>query len=326
MKGVVDIVNQTIVIGPAVNFRVDVEKAARAGFGVKDVADIESAILDGDLTSNMIRGDRLIGIRVRYPQAYRNSIEKLQSLLVTSPTGQTLPLGSIAHAEVEEGQTEIHRDNLRNLSSVTAHLAGRDLGSAMREIQERLFKEIKIPAGTDIEFGGIYQIQRESFLGLTQVLLGSILLIFIILVFEFRSFSHPIAILVATILCGFGALLALWITHSTLNISSFMGAIMVVGIVHKNGILMLDAEKHFTGRGLELREAIFQAGRRRLRPILMTALATIFGMVPLAIGVGSGAQLLQPLAIAVIGGVTVSMVLSLLITPVLFYVLRQRGL
>ena len=151
----------------------------------------------------------------------------------------------------------------------------------------------------------------------------SILLIFIILVFEFRSFSHPLAILIATILCGFGALLALLITKSTLNISSFMGAIMVVGIVHKNGILMLDSEQYFREQGLGLREAIFEAGRRRLRPILMTALATIFGMLPLALGVGSGAQLLQPLAIAVIGGVAVSMVLSLIVTPVLFLRLRQ---
>ena len=111
----------------------------------------------------------------------------------------------------------------------------------------------------------------------------------------------------------------------TLNISSFMGTIMVVGIVQKNGILMLDSEKHFTALGFQLRDAIFHAGRRRLRPILMTALATIFGMLPLAIGVGSGAQLLQPLAIAVIGGVTVSMILSLLITPVLFSVLRQHS-
>jgi multidrug efflux pump subunit AcrB len=159
-----------------------------------------------------------------------------------------------------------------------------------------------------------------------MVLLMSMLLIFIILVFEFRSFSHPIAILVATLLCGFGALLALDVTGTTLNISSFMGAIMVVGIVHKNGILMLDSEKDFTAKGLPLQEAIFQAGRRRLRPILMTALATVFGMLPLAMGIGSGAQILQPLAIAVIGGVTVSMVLSLLITPALFYTLRKRGL
>jgi multidrug efflux pump subunit AcrB len=116
------------------------------------------------------------------------------------------------------------------------------------------------------------------------------------------------------------------LTHTTLNISSFMGTIMVVGIVQKNGILMLDSEKFFSAQGLPLREAIFQAGRRRLRPILMTALATIFGMLPLALGIGSGAEMLQPLAIAVIGGVGISMILSLLITPVLFYLLRQRGL
>jgi multidrug efflux pump subunit AcrB len=228
--------------------------------------------------------------------------------------------------EVEQGQKEIHRENLRELTSVTARLSGRDLGSAMDEIKQRLYREVKIPSGTEIQFGGLYQVQRESFLGLVQVLLMSIVLIFVILVFEFRSFSHPIAILVATILCGSGALLALLVTGNTLNIASFMGAIMVVGIVQKNGILMLDSEQHFTAQGLGLRDAIFQAGRRRLRPILMTAIATICGMLPLAIGVGSGAQLLQPLAIAVIGGLSVSMVLSLLITPVMFYKLLERGL
>ena len=326
VKGVVDVVDQTIVIGPSLNFRVDQENAQRAGFTVQNVADIETAILDGDLASQMIRADRTIGIRVRYPQEYRSSIEKLRSLQLTSPTGVTVPLSSIAHVEVEEGTTEIHRENLRNLSSVTGQLEGRDLGSAIQEIRDRLYKEVPMPPGTEIEFGGLYQIQRESFLGLTQVLLMSMLLIFIILVFEFRSFSHPIAILVATVLCTFGALLALFVTRTTLNISSFMGAIMVVGIVHKNGILMLDSERHFTSIGFALRDAIFQAGRRRLRPILMTALATIFGMLPLAIGIGSGAQLLRPLAIAVIGGVTVSMVLSLLITPALFFVLREKRL
>jgi CzcA family heavy metal efflux pump len=326
VKGVVDVVNQNFVIGPAIHFRVDVDKAQRLGFGVTDVASLGATILGGQVASDLVQGDRLLGIRVRYPEAYRSSVDRLKTLLVTSPTGQTVPLSSIAHPEVEEGQTEIHRENLRNLAAVTARLEGRDLGSAVAEIRSRLFKEVEIPAGADVEFGGLYEVQRESFLGLTQVLLLSVLLIFIILVFEFRSFSHPIAILSATILCGSGALLALFLTHQTLNISSFMGAIMVVGIVHKNGILMLDAEKHFSEEGHPLREAVFQAGRRRLRPILMTALATVFGMLPLALGVGSGAQLLRPLAIAVIGGVTVSMILSLLITPVLFCLLRERGL
>lgn len=326
VRGVVDVVNRTVIIGPARNFRVNPEKAALAGFSVQDVQNLEAAILDGQIASNMIQGDRMIGIRVRYPRQFRTSSDQLKNLLLTSPSGQTVPLASIADLETDEVTHEIRRDNLRNMSAVTARLEGRDLGSTMREIQDRLFREVEIPPGTDIEFGGIYQIQRESFRGLTMVLLMSILLIFIILVFEFRSFSHPIAILAATLLCGFGALLALLLTRTTLNISSFMGAIMVVGIVHKNGILMLDSQKEFSARGLELQEAIFQAGRRRLRPILMTALATVFGMLPLALGIGSGAQILQPLAIAVIGGVAVSMLLSLLITPVLFYLLRRRGL
>jgi len=326
VNGAVDVVNQTFVIGPSVNFRVDLDKAQRAGFRVDDVAGIESALLDGEVASNMIAGQRMIGIRVRYPAKYRATVEQMRGLLLTSPNGNTVPLSSIAGVEMEEGATEIHRDNLRNNASVTAQVAGRDLGSVMNEIQDRLPRELHVPPGTEIEYGGLYHIQQESFLGLTQVLFASILLIFIILVFEFRSFSHPIAILVATILCGSGALLALWLTGQTLNISSFMGAIMVVGIVHKNGILMLDAEKEFSARGLELKQAIFEAGRRRLRPIVMTALATIAGMFPLALGVGSGAQILQPLAIAVIGGVSVSMLLSLLITPVLYYRLRKLGI
>ena len=319
-----DVVNQNVIIGPAVNFRVDPVKAERAGFSVQDVADLESAMLDGVRASETIIDNRLYGLRVRYPKAYRSSVETLKSMQVTSPTsGAMVPLSSLASVELEQGQREIHRYNLKEAVVVTAQLSGRDLGSAMSEIQARLPHDIELPAGTDIEYGGLYKIQRESFAGLTQVLLASILLIFIILVFEFRSFAHPLAILAATILCGSGALLALWMTGSTLNISSFMGAIMVIGIVHKNGILMLDSEQYFRAQGLPLREAIFQAGRRRMRPIVMTALATILGMLPLALGVGAGAQLLRPLAIAVIGGVTVSLVLSLLVTPVLYHRLRR---
>jgi CzcA family heavy metal efflux pump len=325
VKGVVDINNRTVVIGPAVNFVVDPSRAARAGFKAQDVANIEQTMVEGQVAANMIRNNRLVGIRVRYPPAYRDSIEKLNATLLTSPTGATIPLSSIATGHIEQGQTEIRRENLRNMTAVTARLSGRDLGSAIDEIRSRLFREVALPSGTEIEYGGLYQIQRESFLGLTRVLFASVLLIFIILVFEFRSLAHPIAILVATVLCAFGSFLALLITGHTLNIASFMGAIMVVGIVHKNGILMLDSEQHFTEQGLPLREAVYQAGHRRLRPILMTALATICGMLPLALGVGSGAQLLQPLAIAVVGGVAVSMVLSLVVTPVLFCKLRERG-
>jgi len=327
VPGVVDVVNQVEdnVIGPQVDFKVDREKAERAGFAVADVAQIEAAVMDGVEASTMIEGERLIPLRVRYPASYHLTREQLENLPITSPNGVTVPLRSIAETRIESDVPEIWRENLRRVFTVTARLSGRDLGSAMREIQQRLPREVNLPPGLDLEYGGLYRVQSESFRTLTGVLLMSILLIFIILLFEFQTFSHPIAILAATLLCSFGALLALFLTKTTLNISSFMGAIMVVGIVHKNGILMLDSEKHYTERGLPLVEAIFQAGRRRLRPIVMTALATIFGMLPLAIGLGSASRMLQPLAIAVIGGVSISMVLSLLITPVLFYLLRSKG-
>lgn len=323
VKGVVDIVNQTIAIGPAMNLRVDPIKAARAGFTVSDVANLEASIVDGQLASNMIVGQRQIGIRIRYPAVDRQNANTLENLLITSPSGVTMPLSNIAYPEIQQDQTEIMRENLRNYTAVSARLEGRDLGSAMNEIKARLFKEVNVPPGTNIEFGGTYQVQQESFAGLVRVLIASIVLIFIVLAFEFRSFSHPTAILVATILCGSGALFALVCTGMTLNIASFMGIIMVIGIVQKNGILLLDSEQHFSREGRELKSAVFEAGRRRLRPIIMTALATMFGMLPLAVAVGSGAELLQPLAIAVLGCVAVSMVLSLIVTPVLYSVLRR---
>ena len=326
VPGVVDVMNQNVVIGPTVRFRVDPVKAARAGFSTQEIADLQAAMLDGVRASETVVRNRIYGIRVRYPEHHRSRASDIEAALVTSSTGNTVPLSSIADVTVEEGQREIHRYNLKEAVVVTAQLSGRDLGSAMAEIQERLPKEIELPVETDIEYGGIYQIQRESFRGLAQVLAGSIMLIFIILVFEFRGFAQPLAILMATVLCGSGSLAALWFTDSTLNICSFMGMIMVVGIVHKNGILMLDSEQFFRGQGLTVRESIVRAGRRRLRPIIMTALATILGMAPLAFGVGAGAQILQPLAIAVLGGVAVSLLLSLLATPVIYSVLLRAGI
>jgi multidrug efflux pump subunit AcrB len=157
---------------------------------------------------------------------------------------------------------------------------------------------------------------------LLMVLLLALLLLFTVLLFEFRTFSAPTAILASALLSTFGGFLALLITRTTFNVASFMGMIMVLGIVAKNGILLLDAEHRFRDVGLSAQEAMVQAGRRRLRPIAMTALATIAGMLPLAFGIGSGSEMLKPLAIAVIGGLLSSMVLSLVFTPAIHYFLR----
>jgi multidrug efflux pump subunit AcrB len=177
-----------------------------------------------------------------------------------------------------------------------------------------------------VEYGGTYQEQQKSFRDLATVLVLAVVLIFLVLLFEFRSFTEPVAILSSAILSTSGVFLALLITRTTFNVSSFMGLIMVVGIVAKNGILLLDANEKFKAIGFPPEEAVVQAGRRRLRPIVMTALAAVAGMVPLALAIGEGSQMLQPLAIAVIGGILISMVLSLIVTPAIQFFLTRRGI
>jgi multidrug efflux pump subunit AcrB len=174
---------------------------------------------------------------------------------------------------------------------------------------------LQLPSSIRVEYGGTYQEQQKSFHDLVFVLVIAILLVFIVLLFEFGGFAAPIAILASAILSTSGVFIALLITGTTFNVSSFMGMIMVIGIVAKNGILLLDADQKLRAHGLSAEESMLQASRRRLRPIVMTALATIAGMLPLAFAFGAGSQMLQPLAIAVIGGVIISMVLSLIVTP-----------
>jgi multidrug efflux pump subunit AcrB len=176
-----------------------------------------------------------------------------------------------------------------------------------------------------VEYGGTYQEQQRSFHDLVVVLILAILLLFIVLMFEFGSFAAPIAILSSALLSTSGVFIGLLITRTTFNISSFMGMIMVIGIVAKNGILLLDADQKMRGLGMDAGEAMLQAARRRLRPIVMTALATVAGMLPLAFAIGAGSQMLQPLAIAVIGGVLISMVLSLIITPAVYFFLSRTN-
>jgi multidrug efflux pump subunit AcrB len=176
-----------------------------------------------------------------------------------------------------------------------------------------------------VEYGGTYQEQQKSFADLARVLMLAVVLVFLVLLFEFGSFTAPVAILSSAILSTSGVFLALLATRTTFNVSSFMGLIMVIGIVAKNGILLLDANEKFRAAGFSAEDAIIQAGRRRLRPIVMTALAAVAGMLPLALALGAGSQMLQPLAIAVIGGLLISMLLSLIITPAIQFFLTKNA-
>ena len=321
IKGVVDVLNgiDNTISGPAVTFQINPGIAARAGFTPEEVAMNAAAIVEGEpAPSPIVSNDRAYTLRVRFPARSRASIEAMRNTLLTSSSGRTATLGALADVISVPGQTEIRRENLQRQVAVTARLEGTDLGTAISEVQKEIAK-LHLPAAIRVEYGGTYKEQQQSFRDLVFVLLLAIVLVFCVLLFEFGTFAAPLAILASALLSTSGVFIALLITRTTFNISSFMGMIMVIGIVAKNGILLLDADQKFRELGFSPEEAILQASRRRLRPIVMTALATLAGMLPLSFALGAGSQMLQPLAISVIGGVVISMVLSLIITPAVHF-------
>ena len=326
VNGVVDVLDgvENTISGPAATFQVNAATAARSGFTPEEVALDATAILEGETAAApVVLNDRAYPIRVRFPDSSRSSLEQMMDTPVISGAGRTATLGSLAALNNDPGQTEIRRENSQRLMQVTARLEGVGLGSGIAAVRKAV-SNLHLPASIRIEYGGTYQEQQKSFRDLLKVLVLALLLLFVVLLFEFRSFSAPSAILVSALLSTFGALFALLVTRTTFNIASFMGIIMVVGIVAKNGILLLDADQRFRSFGLSAEDAMIQAGRRRLRPIAMTALATVAGMLPLAFGLGAGSEMLKPLAITVIGGLLSSMVLSLVFTPAIHYRLSRK--
>jgi CzcA family heavy metal efflux pump len=328
VPGVVDVLNglENTVSGPAVNFQIDPAVAARAGFTTEEVATDAAAIVEGEpAVTPVVSNDRVYTVRVRFPANNRASLESIANTLLTSASGHTATLGSLATITELPPQNEIHRENLQREVSVTARTEGTDLGSAIAGVQKAV-SALHVPAAIRIEYGGTYQQQQKSFHDFLFVLALAIVLVFIVLLFEFRSFAAPVAILASALLSTSGVFIALLITRTTFNVSSFMGLVMVVGIVAKNGILLLDADEKIRLTGASAQTAMLQASRRRLRPIAMTALATVAGMLPLAFAFGAGSQMLQPLAIAVIGGIVISMGLSLIITPAVhFYMSHEHA-
>ena len=326
VHGVVDVLNgvENTVSGPAVTFQVNPTVAARVGFTSEEVALDAAAVLEGEPAATpVILNDRAYTIRVRFPEQNRASLDRMGDTLLTSSTGRTATLGSLATISTDPGETEILRENLQRLVQVTGRFDGVDLGTGIAAVQKAV-NELHLPSSIRVEYGGTYQEQQKSFRDLLMVLFLALLLLFAVLLFEFHTFSAPAAILGSALLSSFGGFVALLVTNTTFNVASFMGMIMVIGIVAKNGILLLDAEHRFRGLGFSAQDAMIQAGRRRLRPIVMTALATIAGMLPLAFAIGAGSQMLKPLAIAVIGGLLSSMVLSLIFTPAIHFYLQPK--
>jgi CzcA family heavy metal efflux pump len=326
VPGVVSVENgiENTISGPATSFEVDPTVAARLGFTPQEVAEDATAILDGVTAADpVIAQGRPYTVRVRLGDETRGSLEAIRNTVFNSASGRLATLGALSEIRELPPQNEIRRENLQRMVVVTAQLQGSDLGTAIARVR-RTVEDMHLPATVRVAYGGTYEEQQRSFHELLQVLLISLVLVFGALLVEFRNFYAPIAILASSVLSAVGVTFALLITGTSFNVSSFMGLIMVIGIVAKNGILLLDADERYRREGLPARDAMLQAAQRRLRPILMTATAAICGMLPLSLAFGAGSQMLQPLAIAVIGGLLISVLLGLMVTPVLYSMLTSR--
>jgi multidrug efflux pump subunit AcrB len=325
IKGLADIKSGVIVSGPVLNFKVDPVAAGRFGMTADDVAAQANDAVFGEVSTKIIPAERQVGVRVRYPATYRQDPKHIALIPIHTPGGADVPLGTLATISTQEGATEGNRQDQRRMVGVTMNLEGLDLGSAVKKVKDILAKT-PVPPGVTVALGGQYQSQDESFKNLETVLLIAIMLVFIVMLFQFGSFTCPTVIMLLMPLSLVGAVLSLYFTHTALNVSSFMGSIMLVGIVVKNGILLLDRAQEAERSGMELTHAIVEAGRQRLRPILMTTLTAMLGLFPLALGLGAGAEMQKPLAISVIGGLGFSTILTLIMAPLLYSLFRRRQL
>ncbi len=305
---------------------VNTAEAQRYGLTTDDITQAVSAALQGVEPTQIQQGEQAVGVRVVLTHPGQTlSPELLPHILIASPvTGGTVPVSEVATVDSAPGAAQITRENQRQMIAVTASLNGLDLGTTTQRIQAVVSKQIPLPSGYSIEYGGLYASQQQSFTELGQTLLITMMLVFTLLVFQFRSIRQAAALLIAAVLSLFGVLAALTLTHTPLNISSFTGAIMIIGIITENGIVLFAFFSHLRSEDPDgnVTALVQKAGEERLRPILMTTIGAILALMPLALGLGAGAALQKPLAIAVIGGLSVSTLFTLIVAPVLFVALE----
>lgn len=318
IHGVVDINTHIRPSATERTIRVNPIEAGRFGLTVSDILlQVQTGLLGLNAT-NVREQEKLIPVRVRYTDTVRTQFsENPEAMPIFNTLGNVIPLKGLATIELKPGILEIRRENLARMGLVTAHLEARDLGSAMDEVQARLSK-LKLPPGYYIAYGGQWASQQTAFLNLSLVLGLAVLLVYLVLVMQFHSLLTPMPILIAIPLSLFGVFIGLWITHTPLNISSFMGVILLVGLVVKNGIILLTKAEQHQHEGSGIDDSLVIAVKERLRPILMTTICTLLGLFPLAFGMGSGAELQKPLAIAVIAGLSLSTLITLVVTPTLY--------
>jgi len=323
VPGVVDVFDGVVLAGDALDVQVDPHKAALAGVDPGSVTQQLEGYVEGTVATQVPRSIKFVGIRVWAPPALRARTEQLKTLPIRAADGRVFPLGSIAEITPVSGQPEIDREDLKRMVSVTARITGRDLGSTIADIKRALAQPGLIPPAVDVELGGLYQQQQIAFRGLMAVFAGAVALVFVLLLFLYESFRMVFAIMSAPLLAIAAVFAGLWMTGIELNITSMMGLTMIIGIVTEVAIFYFSEYTELEGHE-DRHAALVEAGINRMRPIALTTLTTILALLPLALDIGQGSSMQQPLAVAIIAGLCVQLPLVLVVMPVLYDLMLGR--
>lgn len=323
VKGTADVFDGIVIAGPSVSIEPDYNKLAQFGVTPANLQNQVQLSMEGNIAGTLLEKEQLSTVRMVYPNSRKTSINDINSLQVFLPNGKLNPISSLATIHINAGDAEIQRENLQSMGVVTARLDSTDLGTAIRNIQKGIAENIVLPQGYHIEYGGAYAEQQQSFKELLMILITSSLLVFGVMLFLFKEFKVAMVILGISILGVAGSYLALYLTHTPLNVGSYTGLIMIVGIIGENAVFtILQYREARHTRTVD--DSIVYAISTRLRPKLMTALGAIIALMPLAMGIGAGAQMHQPLAIAVIGGFIIALPLLLIVLPSFLRLVYRR--
>ncbi|MFI5188389.1 MAG: efflux RND transporter permease subunit, partial [Chitinophagales bacterium] len=324
IKGTADVFNGIVISGPSVSIIPNNLVLAQYGLTPQSLQTQVQLALQGVIAGNILEKEQLSIIRLVYTGNITQSVEGIKKLKIFSSSGRLIPITNIATVQVNTGDAEVQRENLQSMGVITGRLESRDLGSTMKEIQQKIASKITLPQGYHIEYGGAYAEQQKSFHELLMILITSSLLVFLVILFLFRDFFVALLILILAVLGIAGSYLALFITNTPLNVGSYTGLIMIVGIIGENAIFTFLQFRESFKDNKNVDESIIYSISTRLRPKLMTALGAIIALTPLALGMGTGAQLHQPLAIAVIGGFIIALPLLLIVLPSMLRLIRHR--
>ncbi|MDO8423614.1 MAG: efflux RND transporter permease subunit [Parvibaculum sp.] len=323
VQGVTEIRDGVVIAGDALSIKIDRVKAGLEGLTPDQINQQVNAYLSGTVATKIQRGDRTIDLRVWVPEAQRSTPENIRQLRIIAPDGHKVALGRVASIDLETGQPQITRDNLKPMVAVTARIEGRDLGSTVADVKALLDQSNLFPPGSYYQLGGLYEQQQTAFQGLIRVIVAAFALVFLLLLFLYERVSLAVSIIAMPLAAMSAVFVGLWITGIELNITAMMGMTMVVGIVTEIAIFYFSEYEALIASGVEKEDALLKAGLNRLRPIAMTTLAAILALMPLALGLGQGAAMQQPLAIAIISGLIVQIPLVLLAMPIAFSALEE---